>query len=89
MAIIKQGGVADGEARTPRGRPGVETMSERTKTCILCGAKEVMEGFICAGCQDRIQREVMMDRNQQRDEAQGALDRAVAGFENSLWKKSE
>jgi hypothetical protein len=64
-------------------------MSERKKTCILCGAKEVMDGYICSACQDRIQREVVMDRNQQRDEAQGAINRAVAGFEGAIFKKGE
>ena len=38
-------------------------MSERKKVCILCGQKEIMVGYICSACQEKIQIEVV-DRRQ-------------------------
>lgn len=37
-------------------------MDEREKVCILCGAKEVMTGYICTACQERIQQEAVDQR---------------------------
>lgn len=52
---------------------GGKSMTEREKVCILCGKKEVMLGFICLACQDKIQREATGKRSEMRKEAQKAM----------------
>lgn len=42
-------------------------------TCILCGARQVMLSYICTGCQDKIQREVMGSRTEMVREARDTL----------------
>ena len=48
-------------------------MPEREKVCILCGKKEVMVGYICMACQDRIQKEAVEERRQMLQEASGNI----------------
>ena len=38
-------------------------MEERLRACILCGHKEKMTSYICSGCQERIQKEVVSERS--------------------------
>lgn len=46
---------------------------ERTRTCILCGAKENMAGYICSVCQEKIQSEAAGKRREMEKEAERAL----------------
>jgi hypothetical protein len=39
-------------------------MAEREKVCILCGQKEIMLGYICTACQEKIQSEVVDRRRE-------------------------
>ena len=48
-------------------------MSEREKVCILCGKKEVMPGYICSTCQEKIQQEAIGKRREMRREAYKAM----------------
>jgi hypothetical protein len=48
-------------------------MNEREKVCILCGKKEVMVGYMCGYCQDRIQKEAVGKREKMRQEADTAM----------------
>ena len=49
-------------------------MDEREKICILCGAREVMPGYICTACQERIQQEVVDQRENMRQAASNPGD---------------
>ena len=51
--------------------------------CIFCGKKEVMLGYICLSCQDRIQQEVMRRRNEMRQQAQDAIREYGANPDNN------
>lgn len=53
-------------------------MEAKERKCILCGAKEVMHGYICAGCQDKIQREVVAHRLEMRKTAGEAQKKSGA-----------
>ncbi len=48
-------------------------MEEKFRTCILCGKKEPMLGYICIGCQEKIQKEAMGRRKEMREAAETAL----------------
>ena len=48
-------------------------MDEKERTCILCGGREEMLGFICSACQEKIQREAVGKRREMRKEAERAL----------------
>ena len=47
-------------------------MADREKTCILCGKKDIMHGYICTDCQDKIQREVVSFRREKLKQAEQA-----------------
>ena len=48
-------------------------MAEGEKVCIFCGKKEVMLGYICSFCQEKIQQEAMSKRSEMRREARRAM----------------
>jgi hypothetical protein len=49
-------------------------MSEPKRTCILCGEKEQMVGYICLSCQEKIQREAVVDVARSREGLKEASD---------------
>lgn len=50
-------------------------MAEKLRTCILCGNREVMTGYICSFCQEKIQKEATGKRREMLEEARMALKR--------------
>jgi hypothetical protein len=50
-------------------------MEEKERTCILCGGRQEMLGYICPGCQERIQKEAIAKQR----EVRGETEMEVAG----------
>ena len=50
-------------------------MEEKERTCILCGGRQEMLGYICPGCQERIQKEAIKKQR----EVRGETEKVVAG----------
>ncbi|MFO8056117.1 MAG: hypothetical protein R6V10_02325 [bacterium] len=48
-------------------------MDERVRKCIFCGKEELMTTHICTECQEKIQKEVMLRRENMRKEALAAI----------------
>jgi len=54
-------------------KPGAVDMQEKERTCIFCGERQEMVSYICAACQDRIQRDAMKRNIEDKKRAEKAL----------------
>ena len=58
-------------------------MQEKDRTCILCGNREVMIGYICRNCQERIQKEAIRNKVDEKKEFEQNLNKhGVSGRED-------
>ena len=48
-------------------------MNEKTRTCILCGKKELMPSYVCDSCQVKVRGEILGKKKWLRKEAEQAL----------------
>jgi|GEM_PF-3873302 len=58
-------------------------MEERKRKCIFCGKEELMTTHICMECQEKIQKEVMLRRDNMRQEAIAAMNRQGSNSNNN------
>ncbi len=58
-------------------------MQEKRRKCIFCGKEELMTTYICTECQERIQKEVMLRRENMRKEAIAAMNKQGSNSGNN------